>query len=195
MQSRRQTARFDAEMENSDRWSIERIREFERIDQPFPIASDQDIPTGRYTFTSQRVSYTGGPQRWASGNISYQWGNFYHGSIRSLSVSRGRVVVSNHLSLEPGASYNLLDLPEGEQTQAVFRLRSDYAFTPRMFASALFQYNEALRILSSNVRFRWEYAPGSELFVVWTDERDRSPQGIGLRGQALAIKITRLLRY
>jgi len=195
MQSRRQTARFDVEMENADRWSIEGIREFERIDDLFPISRDQNIPVGRYTFTSQRVSYTGGPQRWMSGNISYQWGDFYHGSLRSLSISRGRAVISNHLSLEPGVSYNLLDLPGGEETQAVFRLRSDYAFTPRMFASALFQYNEADRILSSNVRFRWEYAPGSELFVVWTDERDRRPQGTGLRTQGLAIKITRLLQY
>ena len=195
LQSRRQTARFDVEMENSDRWSVEGIREFERIDEPFPIASDQSIPEGRYTFTSTRVSYNGGPQRWLSGNVSLQWGDFYHGSIRALSVNQGRLVVSNHLSLEPGVSYNILDLPEGEQTQAVFRLRTDYAFTPRMFASALLQYNEADEILSSNVRFRWEYAPGSELFVVWTDERDRSPQGTGLRTRGLAIKMTRLLRY
>lgn len=195
MQSRRQTARFDIEMENSDRWSIERVREFERLDQPFAITRDQDIPTGRYTFASQTLSYNSGPQRRLAGNVSFQWGDFYDGSIRSLSVSQGRVVVSDHLSLEPGVSYNLLDLPEGEQTQAVFRLRSDYAFTPRMFASALLQYNEADQILSSNVRFRWEYAPGSELFVVWTDERDRSPQGTDLRTRGLAIKATRLLRF
>ena len=97
--------------------------------------------------------------------------------------------------MEPGVSFNVLDLPEGEQTQAVLRLRTDYAFTPRMFASALLQYNDADRILSSNVRFRWEYAPGSELFVVWTDERDRTPQGPGLRTRGLAIKATRLLRF
>lgn len=195
LQSRRQQVQFDVEMENSDRFSIERTREFERIDAPFAISSDQDIPEGRYTFTSQRVSYNAGPQRRLAGNISYSWGAFYHGSIRSLSVNQGRLVLSNNLSLEPGVSFNRLDLPEGATTQSVFRLRTDYAFTPRMFASALLQYNEADQILSSNVRFRWEYAPGSELFLVWTDERDRSPQGTGLRTRGLAIKMTRLLRY
>ena len=74
-------------------------------------------------------------------------------------------------------------------------VRARCSFTPRMFASALLQYNEADQILSSNVRFRWEYAPGSQLFVVWTDERDRSPQGTGLRTRGLAIKATRLLRF
>ncbi|MDH3424933.1 MAG: hypothetical protein OEN00_18180, partial [Gemmatimonadota bacterium] len=196
MQSRRQSARFDVEMETSDRYAIEAVREFERIDEPFAISSDLDIPTGRYTFTSYRASYTSGEQRRLSGNISYQWGAFYHGSIRALSISRGRVVVSNHLSLEPGVSFNLIDLPgEPESTQAVFRLRADYAFTPRMFASSLVQYNDADGTLSSNVRFRWEYAPGSEIFVVWTDDRDTGPGGTGLRSRGLAVKVTRLLRY
>jgi hypothetical protein len=104
-------------------------------------------------------------------------------------------VVTNQLSIEPGVSLNLIDLPQGDANQTVLRLRSDYAFTPRMFASALTQYNTADRILSTNLRFRWEYSGGSEFFVVWTDERDRLPGGTGLRTRALAVKITRLLRY
>ena len=81
-----------------------------------------------------------GPQRRISGNVSYQWGASYHGSIRALAVNRGRLVVTNHLSLEPGVSLNLIDLPEGESTQAIFRLRADYAFSPRMFVSSFVQY-------------------------------------------------------
>ena len=41
-----------------------------------------------------------------------------------------------------------------------------------MFASALVQYSSSDNVFSSNLRFRWEYLPGSELFVVYTDERD-----------------------
>ena len=41
-----------------------------------------------------------------------------------------------------------------------------------MFVSALLQYSSSDRAFSSNLRFRWEYRPGSELFVVYTDERD-----------------------
>ncbi len=195
LESRRQSARFDVEMENSDRFAVEVVKEFERIDNAFPISSTLSISEGRYDFRSQRASYTAGPQRRLSGSVSYQWGEFYGGSIRAISVNQGRVVLSNHLSLEPGMSLNFLDLPEGESTQAVFRLRSDYAFTPRMFASGLLQYNDADGTLSSNLRFRWEYAPGSELFVVWTDERDTGPGGTGLRTRGLVIKATRLLRY
>ena len=195
LESRRQSARFDVEFENSDDLSLEATKEFERIDEAFPVTSDLEIGVGRYSFRSQRISYTAGPQRRISGGVSYQWGDFYDGSIRSLSVNRGRLVLSNHLSLEPGLSLNYLDLPAGEATQAVFRLRADYAFTPRMFASSLVQYNDSGNTLSTNLRFRWEYAPGSELFLVWTDDRETGPRGSGLLTRGLVIKVTRLLRY
>jgi hypothetical protein len=71
-----------------------------------------------------------------------------------------------------------------------------------MFASALVQYNSADRAVSSNLRFRWEYAPGSELFLVYTDERDATPDRFvapttvrGLRTQAFVVKVNRLLRF
>ena len=38
--------------------------------------------------------------------------------------------------------------------------------TPLMFTSALVQYNSVAHSVSANVRLRWEYQPGSELFVV-----------------------------
>ena len=197
IESRKQGGRFNVELENSDRWSIDVTREFDRVDASFPISRDLRVPMGRYDFTSYRTSYTSGPQRRISGNISYRWGSYYHGKIQSLGVSQGRVVVSNHLSLEPGVSFNRLDMPEGESNQTVLRLRADYAFTPRMFASSLVQYTTDGRIFSSNLRFRWEYRPGSELFLVWTDERNMDPAvgEPGLRTRGLAIKATRLLRY
>ena len=41
-----------------------------------------------------------------------------------------------------------------------------------MFTSALLQYNTAVNAVSANVRLRWEYRPGSELFVVYNEQRD-----------------------
>ena len=71
-----------------------------------------------------------------------------------------------------------------------------------MFASALLQYSSADKTFSSNLRFRWEYRPGSELFVVYTDERDTTdenglptPRATGLRNRAFVIKVNRLFRF
>lgn len=195
LESRSQEGRFNVELENSDQISFQVQKAFERLADPFEIADDVSIVEGSYGFTDYRVNYNFGPQRRLAGNVSYQWGGFYDGSIRSLSVNQGRIVVTQRLSLEPGVSINRLTLPAGESTQTVGRLRGDYGFTPRMFASTLVQYNSESRTVSSNVRFRWEYRPGSELFVVWTDERDSRSGGTGLRSRALVVKVTRLLRY
>jgi hypothetical protein len=50
--------------------------------------------------------------------------------------------------------------------------------------------------LSSSLRFRWEYRPGSELFVVYSDGRDTSARGFPtLQNRTVALKHTRLFRY
>ena len=68
--------------------------------------------------------------------------------------------------------------------------------TPRMFITALVQYASSTLNLSANVRFRWEYMPGSELFVVYTEGRDTSiPNVTALQNRGLVVKINKLLRF
>ena len=65
-----------------------------------------------------------------------------------------------------------------------------------MFVSALVQYNNATHSVSTNARLRWEYRPGSELFVVYNEDRNTVPQPFdGLASRALIIKINRLIRF
>ena len=65
-----------------------------------------------------------------------------------------------------------------------------------MFVSALVQYNSTENGVSSNVRFRWEYRLGSELFVVWNEQRDTLARGFpGLQNRALIVKMNHLLRF
>ena len=65
-----------------------------------------------------------------------------------------------------------------------------------MFVSALLQYNSSTNTMSSNVRLRWEYQPGSELFVVYNEQRDTLPLGFpDLANRAFVVKINRLFRF
>jgi hypothetical protein len=106
------------------------------------------------------------------------------------------VSVFTRLSVEPSVSVNDVSLPAGDFTTTVLRARSDYAFSPLMFVSGLVQYASNERVFSSNLRFRWEYRPGSELFVVYTDEHDTVlTRPSGLRNRAFVVKVNRLLRF
>jgi len=68
--------------------------------------------------------------------------------------------------------------------------------TPLMFVGAFLQYNSTAHGVSANVRFRWEYQPGSELFVVLHEQRDTQVGGFpSLNHRALIVKINRLFRF
>jgi hypothetical protein len=65
-----------------------------------------------------------------------------------------------------------------------------------MFASALAQYSSATNAVSANVRLRWEYRPGSELFVVYNEERNTLVRGFpSMMNRALIVKVNRLFRF
>ncbi len=69
--------------------------------------------------------------------------------------------------------------------------------TPLMFVSALVQYNSSNSALSTNVRLRWEYQPGSELFIVYNEQRDTLvPNRVAeLENRTFIIKVNRLFRF
>ena len=142
------------------------------------------------------MRYQAGQQRRASGSLTYQAGQFYNGTIQAVTLSGARVSITPQLSVEPSVSVNHVELPVGTFTAQVLRARTDFAFTPRMFAGGLVQYSSSDRTFSSNLRFRWEYRPGSEVFVVYTDERDTTAHALtGLRNKALVVKVNRLWQF
>ena len=195
--TRAQLVRFVTELQSSDQLTVEASHQYELLVAPFPIARSVTIPVGGYTHHEVNASYLIGGQRRVNGTLSARRGTFYDGDIAGFGFGTGRVAVTPRLSLEPSFAVNRVRLPYGAFSSNVYRTRADYAFTSRMFASGFLQYNSADRAVSSNLRFRWEYRPGSELFVVYTDERDTSPAASvrGVKNRALVVKINRLFRF
>jgi len=74
--------------------------------------------------------------------------------------------------------------------------RPTLTLTPRNFVSALVQYNSSTEAVESNVRWRWELEPGTILYVVYTDARDTTEDGLPeLVNRSWAVKFTRLFRF
>ncbi|MGC4082568.1 MAG: DUF5916 domain-containing protein [Vicinamibacterales bacterium] len=196
LDSRSATGHFGVELTNSDQISVDANANYEGLVRPFTVATGVAIAPGGYAFNDVIVRYQGGQQRRISGSVTAQAGQFYDGTIQAFTVSSARVSLTPQWSLEPSVSINRVALPAGRFTAQVLRARSDFAFTPRMFVSGLAQYSSSDRAFSSNLRFRWEYRPGSELFVVYTDERDTSqPWASSLRNKALVVKVNRLWQF
>ena len=196
LESRQQSGRFATEFQSSDLFTVEVNRNYELLSRPFTVSPGVTIPIGSYPFSDVTTSYGFGQQRRVSGTVSMQRGHFYDGNLTAVGYSGGRVAILKQWSVEPSLSINYVELPAGTFTTTVIRTRTDYGFSPRMFASALVQYSSTDHLFSSNFRFRWEYRPGSEFFVVYTDERETLARGYpDLKNRAFVVKINRLLRF
>jgi hypothetical protein len=196
LESREQSAAFGIEFQNADRINLEYGRLYEFLPAPFRIASGVTLPVGRYDFDNVRIGFNRAALNRVSGSFSAEHGTFYNGRKTTIGVSGGRVNVAKRLSVEPTYSINRVDLVQGAFTTHLAGSRATWTATPLMFTSALLQYNSSSHALSANVRVRWEYLPGSELFVVYNEERDtfarRFPE---IANRAFIVKVNRVIRF
>ena len=200
LQTRLNRLQFQAEMENSDQIGLTINDNYELLLEPFtPPGAEFSVPAGGYGFNDVELSYRLGEQRRVNAGVSLQRGGYFNGNITTLAFQRGRIAVLPQMSVEPSVSFNWVDTPQGTFQTNLVVTRINYAFNPRMFFSGLVQYNAARDTVASNLRLRWEYSPGSELFVVYTEDRDtmtlRPDRRTELRNRGFVVKFNRLFRF
>ena len=199
LETRLNQFRFETELEASDQFGITVNDNYELLLAPFSPGPDVTIPVGGYGFTDAEVRYQIGGQRPINGTVLLQRGGYFGGDITTVGFQRGRVAILPQMSVEPSVSVNWINTPHGSFRTDLVVTRVNYAFNPRMFFSGLVQYNSARNSVSNNLRLRWEYSPGSELFVVYTEDRDTNPlrpdRFTDLRNRGFVVKFNRLFRY
>jgi Domain of unknown function (DUF5916)/Carbohydrate family 9 binding domain-like len=194
VQSRDRQALFRVDFESGDVAQFDAVRTYEAIVVPFVVAKDVRVLAGSYDYTVSRASYTFGSQRKVSGTASTRYGSFYGGDLRELSW-RSRIEFSPQLYAEPTVTWNDIEGPFGDGNNNLVSTRLTYTVSPRMFLSALVQYQSRTDAVSTNARFRWEYQPGSELFIVYNDGRNTLTRGIpDIQNRSFVIKVTRLFQ-
>ena len=195
LESREVRGDYRVELQNSDVLTVEATRNYELLRKPLALASNVGVPAGSYGFSHLRTSMSLGQQHRLSGVAAFDTGQFYDGTKQTASLN-ARYGFTRQLGVEPNVSLNWV---ERAGTSALIRAtgaRATFTVTPRMFVSALVQYSSSGHALSTNFRFRWEYQPGSELFVVYTDGRDTAAArgAPTLQNRGIVIKANRLFR-
>lgn len=194
-ESREAQGAYRMEMANGDQFALEYSRVFEALPAMFQVTKGVAVPIGRYDFQQTKLLYTSSPQRPLSGTLTLNYGGFYDGTLKEITW-RGRIEFGPRFYAEPTISLNYFNTPYGDGDANIISSRLTYTLTPRMFASALVQYQSATASVSTNARFRWEFQPGSELFVVYSDGRNTSSAGFpALDNRSFVVKITKLFRF
>ena len=199
VETRQSQLGFSTEFENSDQIGISVADNYEFLIEEFEPAPGVVFPIGGYGFRDVEATYSLGAQHRVVGRLTARIGEYFNGDIKTVGYSQGRVELTQQFSLEPSISFNWIDTPVGSFRTDLLVSRVNYTFTPRMFLSGLIQYNSSSDTVSNNLRLRWEYSPGSELFVVYTEDRDTDPlrpdRYSELRNRGFVVKVNRLFRF
>ena len=132
------------------------------------------------------------PSRVFSGNVSVSRGGYFDGTRTSYGVGRG-VASEPPRGLWP-VFYKERDRPSGEELVAdLARLRLSLNPTTDLVVTAFVQYNSLIDAIVSNVRLRFIHAPLSDLYLVYSEQRD--VRGDLRPQQSVALKVTRLLTF
>ena len=87
-----------------------------------------------------------------------------------------------------------MSLPGAEDFAAdVYGLRAIFAASTRFFTSAFVQYNALTQEVVTNVRLDYIHAPLSDLFLVYTERRDRTSGAPTDR--LLSFKVTKAMAF
>jgi len=187
---------FSVQFQNGDSWTAADVRDqYEFVPRSFVINPGTTIPQGGYNYRSIRTSYSLGQQRMISGSIAAGHGTLYNGRRTEVGYS-GRMAFLPQFAVEPSIALNWVRLPYGDFSAPVVSTRFIVTPNAKTALTSYLQYNGSSDTMSASVRLRWEYRPGSDLFVVYSDGRNTLSSGYpDLLNRSVAIKATRLLRF
>ena len=163
------------------------------VDEAFELSDSVEVPVGRYRAdhvfwfaksSSSRVAVLG-----STAMIS----QFYGGTLVSLGGTL-TVAPSPHISLTAGYTRNQVDVPDGAFNADISSLRAVYSYSTRLSTNLLVQYNTLEKALSTNVRFNFTHRPGSDFFIVFTENRGDDRRVWNLSDRGMVMKITYLAR-
>ncbi|MDP2955091.1 MAG: DUF5916 domain-containing protein, partial [Longimicrobiales bacterium] len=172
--------------------TLERSDRYERILEPFAVASEATVPAGVYSFAENTVDLQTSRARDVAATVGVTVGDFFQGTRRSLALA-AFLRPSYHMTVELRGERNLLDLADQSTTADVFGARANYAVSTRLYANAFVQYNASTRQMITNLRLDFLHAPLSDLFLVYTERR--AMENSAVLERTLSAKVTRMVSF
>ena len=164
-----------------------------RFDDAFDLADSVRVPGGDYASASVGIFARTSAARPVSFNFFAERQSAY-GGVLSFFNSTMNVAAGSRLQFSVRHSRNWAALPRGALTIDLVSATAGVAFSTRVFLNSLVQYNTVDRNVSANLRLVYTYAPGSDLFVVFNEDRGSRVEPWRFRNRGVRVKFTYLLR-
>jgi len=143
---------------------------YEDLREPIAFPEDTDVPAGRYTFFTVHGGYEMAPGRLFRTEVDVGGGTFYDGWQLRVSLEP-TWNLSRYVELGGAYELNRIRFPKRDQgfDAHIFKIRTQVALNTKVSTSAFVQYNSAADIVSANVRFRYNFAEGNDLWIVYNE--------------------------
>ncbi len=190
-------------LESGDRIDAGITPEGDRPPTEFEVSDDVDIAPGSYEWTRYFLGASSAQKRRISGQLRYEFGNYYTGDLSTIEASLA-LKPSSLLTLELTAERNTGTVmsPEDESIQLfrktfkeqLYGIRLQLNFSPDLQLSSLTQYDTQSRELGSNNKLRWTFNPFGDLFVVYNHNMVRT-RGINKRWEFVSSQMPVKIQY
>ena len=170
---------FDLQWKSGGSLGLDLELYYEDVRQPLSFPSGTSVPVGSYTFPRFEGDYST-----PRGNLfraGFNWGvqKFYDGWRANVGMSP---VWNASRFLELNARYQVdfVRFPDRNQgfDAHILRLRSRASFNTKFSVNAFVQVSNASDYAAANVRFRYNFREGNDLWVVYNEgvnlDRDRT---------------------
>jgi hypothetical protein len=140
---------------------------YQFLGQPLHLYQNISVPAGSYRFTSHQVAYTSAGDRRLTFTSSFQWGDYYTGTLKSAQAT-AQYRPNPHLALAVNDTLNVFRLPQGNFSIELAGLQISYAFNRFLNLTTFAQADTAqIQAASANIRLRYTFRPDSDLYVIY----------------------------
>ena len=182
------------EMDSGDSVNAYFFQGSTRLDEPFKLSGRVPVPAGDYGVRAWSLSARTSSRRPITLAGEAQVMDTYGGRLSTLSAST-RAAPGSHLTLRMGFNHHRVELPGGSFTADVAFVRAVYAFSRRLVASGLLQRNSLDGKIVTNLRLNFIHHEGSDLFVVFNEDRRDAVPSRFVASRGLAVKVSYLTRF
>lgn len=143
---------------------------FESLTQDFKLSDNAFVPVGNYSFYRLAASYRMPLEKLFNVGATLEGGTFYDGTRFSL-LFKSVWYVSKHLELSAEYLYERVRFDERNQKfdAHIARIRIGTAINNKISTNGLVQFNSTLELVSANIRFRYNFREGNDLWIVYNE--------------------------
>lgn len=160
-------------------WETDVYRDFDRPTQTFDLVPNVPVPAGGYTWNRARLAVNSPQSESLWWEFVESVGTYYAGTSQHALAQVNWNTPSGRMVVSAQQEWFFYYAPQGNGVTRLSTLTGTYSFTPTLYVTTQFQYNNGIPGVSSNTQLRWIVDGASNIYLVWNHGLVTETTGLG----------------